>query len=143
MVGAESRPRKSRGRPLSLPVALLERASRMVCSVTAPFNPAAATFGNSSTLGFFPVPAVKEAGGLQARPVDAVEATRVHGDPVRLRARHIKSVQPAMRTECVLRHAGAECVDRVRVLVLQQFELLRRGRGVRDALLYADRAVAL
>src|SRR3954466_5897056 len=49
----------------------------------------------------------------------------------------------AMRTEGVLRHLGLEGVDRQRGLASQQFEIFRRDRQVKDALLGANRAVAL
>ena len=42
------------------------------------------SFGNSPALGFFPTPAVEEAGGFETRPVDAVEAARIDGNAVRL-----------------------------------------------------------
>ena len=66
---------------------------------------------DSLALGFFPVAAVKEPHRLEGWPVDIVEASRVHGDPVRLGARHIKGMHTAMRAECVLRHAGGKSVD--------------------------------
>src|SRR5437868_5873298 len=89
------------------------------------------------------MPAIEEAGGLQARRVDAIEAARVHGNPVGLRARYVKRVHAAMRAEGVLGHAGAEGVDREGIFPSQQFEILRRGRQVKDALLCANRAAAL
>ena len=100
-------------------------------------------FGNPAALGLFPMPAIEEAGGLKARPVDAIKAARVHRDPVGLRARHIKRVHAAMRAERVLGHPGAERIDRQGILSPQQFEILRRGREVKDALLGADGAAAL
>jgi hypothetical protein len=102
-----------------------------------------ATFGNPRALRFLPMPTLEEAGRLQPRPIDAVETPRVDGDPVRLRARDIKGVHAAMRAEGVLRHAGAKGVDSQRVFALQQFEILGRGRQVKDALHGANRAVAL
>src|SRR5947207_10376653 len=89
------------------------------------------------------MPAIEEAGRFQARPVDAIEAARVHRDSVGLRARYVERVHAAMRAEGVLGHAGAECVDREGIFSPEQFEILRRGRQVKDALLGADRAAAL
>ena len=67
---------------------------------------AMASFGNPLELRFFPVSAFEEAARLQAWPIDAVDTARVDGDPVRLRARHIKRVHPAIRAEGVPRDAG-------------------------------------
>ena len=41
------------------------------------------SFGDQAMLCIFPMPSVKESDGLEARPVDAVETTRVDRDPVR------------------------------------------------------------
>ena len=101
------------------------------------------SFGYPSALRFFPVTAVKKASGLEARAVDIVEAAGVDCDSVRLGTRHVERVHPAMRAECVLGHASAERVDRQGMLSPQQFEILRRGWQVKDALLGADGAAAL
>ena len=61
-------------------------------------------FGDQAMLRIFPMPSVKEAVGLEAGAVDAVETTRVDRDPVRLRTRDVKGVHAAMRAESVLRH---------------------------------------
>src|SRR5579884_1238623 len=102
-----------------------------------------ASFRDPATLRFFPMPPVEEAGGLEARPVDAIETARVHRDTVRLRAWDIKRVHAAMRAEGVLRHAAAECVDGERILAPQQFEIFHCDGQVKDTLLRAYRAVAL
>jgi hypothetical protein len=86
---------------------------------------------------------VKESDGLEARPVDAVETTRVDRDPVRLQTRDVKGVHAAMRAESVLRHPGTEGVDGQCILATQQFEILDRYRQVKDPFLRADRTVAL
>src|SRR5207302_2910495 len=102
-----------------------------------------ASFGNPSALSFFPVTATEEPVRFQAGSVDLVETARVDGDPVGLRARHVERVHAAMRAEGVLCHAGAEGVGGQRVLAAQQFEMLRLDRQMEDALLRANRAVAL
>ena len=93
-------------------------------------------------LCIFPMPSVKEADGLEARPVDAVETTRVDRDPVRLRTRDVKGMHAATRAEGVLRHPGAEGVDGQCILATQQFEILDHYRQVKDSFLRADRTVA-
>src|SRR5205823_11137971 len=94
-------------------------------------------------LCIFPMPSVKEADGLEARPVDAVETTRVDRDPVRRQTRDVKGVHAAMRAEGVLRHPGAEGVDGQCILAALQFEILDHYRQVKDPFLRADRTVAL
>jgi hypothetical protein len=100
-------------------------------------------FGNPSALGFLPVTAIEEASRFEARPVYAVETERVDCDAVRLGARHIERVHPAMQAKCVLGHTRTECIGGQRVLAAQQFEILRCHRQVEDALLCADGAIAL
>jgi hypothetical protein len=53
-------------------------------------------FGDPLTLGFLPVAAIEEPRRLESRPVDVVETSRVHGDPIRLGARHVKGMHAAM-----------------------------------------------
>jgi len=101
------------------------------------------SFGNPFTLGFLPVTAVEEAGGLETWSVDMVEAARVDGDSVGLGTRHVERVHSAMRAECMLGHAGAEGIGRQRVLAAQQFEILQHDGKMEDALLRADGAIAL
>ena len=114
--------------------------------VSPPVQPGSgnvSSFGNPSALGFLPVAAIEESSGLEARAVDIIETARVDCDSVRLGTRHVECVHSAMRAECVLGHAGAECIGRQRVLATQQFEILRRDGKMKDALLRADRATAL
>jgi hypothetical protein len=94
-------------------------------------------------LRVLPVAAVEEPGGLQARPVDIVQAAGIDADTMRVGARDVEGMHAAMRAEGVLRDAGAEGVGLERGLAAQQLE----GRGVaaevQDALLGADRAAAV
>src|SRR6516162_9576172 len=73
-------------------------------------------FGNPSALGFLPVTAIEEASRFEARPVYAVETERVDCDAVKLGARHIERVHPAMRAKCVLGHTRTEWIGGQRVL---------------------------
>src|SRR6185369_15388831 len=89
--------------------------SRILFSVTAPFNPAATICPPSAIRlrwGFLPVTAVEEAGGLETWSVDIVEAARVDGDSVGLGTRHVERVHSAMRGGSMLGHAGAEGIGR-------------------------------
>ena len=99
--------------------------------------------GNPLALGVFPVAAVEEPRRLERWPVDVVETSRVHGDLVRLRARHVKAMHAAMRAECMLRHAGAEGVDSQRVLAAQQLKIGREDRQVENPLLGTNTAATL
>src|SRR5581483_9065217 len=103
----------------------------------------AALLGEALLLRLLPMAAGEEAGGPEARPVDAVETAGVDGDAIGLRARDVERVHAAMRAERVLRHAGAEGVGGQRGLALQQREIGEVGDQVENPLLGADRAVAL
>src|SRR6516225_283000 len=100
-------------------------------------------YGSLSALGFLPVTAIEESSRFDARPVYAVETERVDCDAVRLRARHIERVHPAMQAKCVLGHTRTECIGGQRVLAAQQFEIFERHGQVEDAFLGAHRAIAL
>src|SRR3954465_15574524 len=101
------------------------------------------SFRAPAVLRLFPMPSPEETGGRKAWAVDAVETASIDGDSIRLRARDVKGVHAAMRAEAVLRHTGAEGVDRQRVLPPQQFEVLRCDRQGKGALLGGDRGVDL
>ena len=99
--------------------------------------------GDALLLRLLPMPAGKKPCRLEARPIDVVKTAGIDGDAIRLRARDVKRVHSAMRTESVLRDAGLEGVGGQRSLAAQQRELLDRDRQVQDALFGADRTVAL
>src|SRR5512139_2093383 len=75
-----------------------------------------------AALRILPVAAVEEPAGLQAGPVDVVQAAGIDDDAVRLRTRDVEGVHAAMRAEGMLRDAGAEGVGLERALAPQQLE---------------------
>jgi hypothetical protein len=98
---------------------------------------------NPFTLRVFPMTAVEEADWFETRSINAVETSRVHGDLVGLRARHVKRMHAAMFAERVLRYASLKGVDRQSILALQQLEIRRKDREMQNSLLGANGATTL
>src|SRR5207248_9726285 len=90
-----------------------------------------------------PMLAVEQAARPHRRRVVVVEAARVDAVILGVRARPIKGVYAAMPAEGVLRDAGAEGIGRQRVGAAQDVEPLAQNRQMQNALLCANRAVAL
>ena len=91
----------------------------------------------------FPVLTVEDASALTLVEIDAIETARVDVDLVRVGTRHIERMNAAVFAERVLRNAGVECVGRKVILAADSFELLGRDDQMPEALLGADRAVAI
>src|SRR6185437_14872517 len=81
-----------------------------------------AGFRDPLALGVLPVAAVEEPFGCQGASVDVVQAAGIDADAVRIGARDVEGVHPAVRAERMLRDAGAEGVGLERGLALQQLE---------------------
>ena len=64
-------------------------------------------------------------------------------DLVRIGARHVKRMHPAVFAERVLGRPGVELVGRQVILTAKQLKLLRRHDEMKKTLFRADRAVAL
>src|SRR5439155_22109139 len=105
-----------------------------------PFRLPFATAGGE---GCLPMLAVEGAPRLHCRRVVIVEAARVDAVVLGIRARLIERVNAAMPAEGVLRGTRAEGVGRQIVRAAEDFEPLVQNWQVQDALLGADRAVAL
>ena len=100
-------------------------------------------FGPMAGGGLLPVLALEQAAGLHRRGVVIVEAAGVDAVILRIGARLVEGVDAAMPAEGVLCRAGAEGVGRQVVGAAQHLQALAWHRQVQDALLGADRAVAL
>ena len=90
----------------------------------------------------FPIFALKQAPRAHRLRIVIVEAAGVDTVVLGIGARPIKCMDAAISAECVLRHAGVECVGAQRIGAAQNFQPLKRDREMEDALLGAHRAVA-
>src|SRR5262245_8853508 len=90
----------------------------------------------------FPVPSIELLRRDRGR-IDIVEATDIDVDLVRIRARDVERMYPAVAAERVLGHLGVELVGGQIVLAADELEQLPRHDQMQEALLAADRAVAL
>ena len=92
----------------------------------------------------FPVAAVEgDHLGLFGGEIVIVEHADVHGVQLRRRPRAREHGNATDRAEMMLRDAGAEAIGAETVLARKQAEAFRRHAVVQEALLAADRAVAL
>src|SRR2546423_1466024 len=89
-----------------------------------------------------PVPAV-EVRGANVVQAHAVETTHVDVDLVRIRARHVEGVNPAMTAKVMFGDAGIELVSRELFAAPQELEAVAWNDQMKNSLLRADRAVAL
>src|SRR3954454_6105898 len=81
-----------------------------------------AASGDTLTLRLVPMTTIEEASWPQRGSINLVQAACVHGNLVRLRARHVERVHAAMSAEGMLRYPGLESVDRQRSPAPQQFK---------------------
>ena len=91
---------------------------------------------------FFPVKTV-EPRWVDLVEIHPVEAAHIDVDFVRVGARDVKGMDSAVAAEVMLGHAGVELVRRKVFRAAHELELVTRNDQVKEALLRADRAVAL
>src|SRR5579864_4252692 len=92
--------------------------------------------------GLLPVLAV-EPSDLERTDIDAFEAAHVHVDLIGVGARHVVAVNTAMAAEVMLRDPRIESIGRQIGASGEKLERLFGHDEVQEALLRADRAVAL
>src|ERR1700755_2319911 len=84
-----------------------------------------------------------EFGGEDGGEFLRIETAEVHAVAVRMRARHIERLDPAHRTEQMLRRAGVEFVGADNVGTARELEVFLRDDQMQIAGLRAHRAIAI
>jgi hypothetical protein len=75
--------------------------------------------------------------------VDIVEAAHVDIDLVRIGARHVERMNPAVFAKRVLCRLGVELISCQIILTADKLEALRRHDEVEKSLLHADRTITI